>query len=385
MAGLRAPFDLHSPNLQILDPGDAGDITVDRNPAVVLLVSGGAETRTLNRPTLPGISVLLQMKTDGGDITLTVTGGYNEDADTTFTFDDPGEFALFTACYDGTNYFWRLVSSHELAGISQTEAAFLSGVTAGTLTASKAMVVDANDNLNVGANTAAAFELTDGTTDLFSIDTRNTLKNVHAITITGTAITVATESAAHINASLNLAAKTVTYTGTTTTTSSFGVMLYVGVPTFTCAGAATLSAASSVHINAVAAAGGSLTITAAYMISTSVADCFLTNAGVWTDTSSVMAGKKAVMDAEGDMIERVIREIKPRTWQYKKDFHGDDGGIQRIGIVAEELPEQFRTPGGYKGGLSAGVSASFALAAIVYLQRENDELKRRLESLESKL
>lgn len=104
------------------DPGASGTITVDRSPCYVDLVSATAETRTLARPTRSGAFVTLNIKTDGGDITLTVTGGYNEIGDTTLVFSDAGQFAVFVACYDGTDYYWRLVSHWGLGNQSPTEA-----------------------------------------------------------------------------------------------------------------------------------------------------------------------------------------------------------------------------------------------------------------------
>lgn len=101
---------LHSGYCEMLDPGTGGTITVDRNLAVVNLVSAAAETRTLARPTRIGVRCALEFKTDGGDITLTVTGGYNLAAQTSYTFTDAGQVAEFISCYDGTNYFWRLTN-----------------------------------------------------------------------------------------------------------------------------------------------------------------------------------------------------------------------------------------------------------------------------------
>ena len=68
---------------EMRDPGASGTIFPDRSPAVVPLVSAAAETRTLSRPTRTGTLCFIYMRTDGGDITLTVTGGYNEAGTTT--------------------------------------------------------------------------------------------------------------------------------------------------------------------------------------------------------------------------------------------------------------------------------------------------------------
>lgn len=255
----------------------------------------------------------------------------------------------------------------------------------------------------IKANTASAAAFTDGTTSILSLDTRNTIKNTHAVTITGVPVTVASEAAAHLNSSLNLAAKTITYSGTTTTTSSLGAMLNVGVPTFTDASVCTLTTASAVHISAIAAAGGSLTITNSRMISTSVTDCFLTNLGVWTDTACWESGKELVVrgtEAVKDAIGKILDQIVPATWKYRSesalpaiDEEGnpfihrtkiDDRGRERAGIVYDDLPEALRCPGEERA-VSPGILASFALAALKTLWDENNSLRSRLERLEAKV
>lgn len=111
MTAHRAAFDLFKLS-EMADPGDAESIVADRNPCSVPLVSAGAETRTLARPTRAGTLLNLYMRTDGGDITLTVTGGYDETGNTTFTFSDAGQFLFLVSCYDGTNYYWRKVADY---------------------------------------------------------------------------------------------------------------------------------------------------------------------------------------------------------------------------------------------------------------------------------
>ena len=136
MSSHNTAIELHSDYLKMVDPGNAGSISVDRTPAYVPLVSGaGAETRTLARPTREGAELTLCMDTDGGgDITLTVTGGYNEAGSTTFVFANAGEFAKFTACKSGATYFWRKHSdSLASAGTSPTQSAALTAALGGTL------------------------------------------------------------------------------------------------------------------------------------------------------------------------------------------------------------------------------------------------------------
>lgn len=140
MSAHNAAIELHSRYLQVADPGNAGTITIDRNLAYVPLVSAGAETRTLARPTAEGVRCTLAMKTDGGDITVTVTGGLNESGDTTFVFSDAGQFADFVSCEAGGSFFWRKVSDYSTGNLAP--------VTAGTSAASGSLVLDSNSELN---------------------------------------------------------------------------------------------------------------------------------------------------------------------------------------------------------------------------------------------
>jgi hypothetical protein len=210
------------------------------------------------------------------------------------------------------------------------------------------------------ANTAAALEVTNGTTAMIAVDTRNTIADVNAITFQAAATTIATAAAAHVNPVVKVANRTITYTGTNSVTSQLGAMLNVGVLTLTDASAGT----------------------AARMISTSVTDCYLTNAGVWTDTACWARGKEKIKAAGAAAIESMLERLTPRTWQYKADGeHGDDRGRQRVGIVYDELPDELRAPG--QDAVSPGVLASFALAALKYLKDENEALKARLTRLEA--
>lgn len=255
------------------------------------------------------------------------------------------------------------------------------GTTSG-ITLAGSLTVSGAQDIVMEANTAAALEFSDSTTKIIGIDTRNTIKNVNGVIISSPATTIASEGAAHENPSLKLANKTITYTGTTGTTSQLGGLLNVGVLTITDASAMTLTTASAVHINAVAAAGGMLTISNSRMISTSVSDAYLTNAGVWTDTACWGWGKDNVLDATADMIDDVLEKITPRSWTYKGDVHGDDRGRQRVGIAYDDLPEELRAPG-QETGVAPGVLASFALAALKMLRDENRDLQARLARLEA--
>lgn len=109
MPGHNEVFELFNSRLEIPDPGSAGTIAVDRTPAAVPLVSAAAETRTLARPTRAGATAVVYLKTDGGDVTLTVTGGYNLAGDTAYTFTDAGQAATFFSIQSGSTFVWRLL------------------------------------------------------------------------------------------------------------------------------------------------------------------------------------------------------------------------------------------------------------------------------------
>lgn len=96
----------------IPDPGDGNSIKVDRQFGVCKLDSAGAETRTLPVPLFPGIHLLVQMMDDDGDITLTVTNGYDQAGNTTITFDTVFDWVAFISVYDKDNDAceWRVLA-----------------------------------------------------------------------------------------------------------------------------------------------------------------------------------------------------------------------------------------------------------------------------------
>lgn len=94
------------------DPGNAGALEVDQS-AITPIVSAGAETRTLPNPEFPGQTHLAYLKTDGGDVTLTVTDGFDDDDNDAIVFNGVGQWALFEAVESGATLRWRLVASSQ--------------------------------------------------------------------------------------------------------------------------------------------------------------------------------------------------------------------------------------------------------------------------------
>lgn len=128
---LRELFDSE---VVIADPGASGTIRVDNQLlAYVPVETAAAETRTLAQPAQAGLVCGVALSVDGGDMTLTVTGGYNQADTTTIVFGDVGDFVLFYSVQEGTSFYWRVLR-HE--GVAITEAA----LTATALTATTADV-----------------------------------------------------------------------------------------------------------------------------------------------------------------------------------------------------------------------------------------------------
>lgn len=112
MSAHRVLRDMYGAPFKMEDPGNGGTITVDRDFAVVPVVTTTSETMTLSQPTKAGLVCTVELKTDGGDLVLTVTGGYNQDGSTSITFGDAGDFVTFISLEIGDGaYYWRVLKS----------------------------------------------------------------------------------------------------------------------------------------------------------------------------------------------------------------------------------------------------------------------------------
>ena len=155
MSGHRALTDNYLADTTVEDPGDAGTISIDRNPAIVELVSteAGGETRTLADPRASGRVLPRDMKTDGGDIVVTASTAYDENGSTTITFANTGEFVKFVSIPDPASsgdYVWRVTS--------------YDGATGPTINLAN-IVVDGFRNTNVVLQVLAAAEDLTATTE----------------------------------------------------------------------------------------------------------------------------------------------------------------------------------------------------------------------------
>lgn len=93
------------------DPGSGGVITPTEWGQMFSIVTTTAESMTLARPDRAGIMATVVLDTDGGDLTLTVTGGYNSASDTSIVFGDAGDMVTFLSVKTGSTYQWTVLSS----------------------------------------------------------------------------------------------------------------------------------------------------------------------------------------------------------------------------------------------------------------------------------
>lgn len=158
--------------VEINDPGTGNAIPVDRSPVVVAftIAASASETNTLAAPTGPNDEILMTAASvgSGGQRTVTISSGVNQDADTTLVFQTANDWALLKAIPVGSgSYKWRYAAGE--------------GVTGGAL---EDLVVD---SLNV----SSTFQLA-GTTVTPSAAEINTLDNPTLTTGAGVGVTAGT-------------------------------------------------------------------------------------------------------------------------------------------------------------------------------------------------
>jgi len=116
MSRQRVLREIYRANKTKGDPGDTGTITIQHFGMICAVTTTGAETRTLAQPTQAGLLCGVVLDVDGGNLTLTVTGGYDQAASTTITYGDAGDSAFFYSIKEGSSYFWRLFSCDGVTG-----------------------------------------------------------------------------------------------------------------------------------------------------------------------------------------------------------------------------------------------------------------------------
>lgn len=105
---------LHGFKQELSDPGDAGALPVTRS-ATVAITTGGAETRTLAIPAVPGIELTLSLDVDGGDCVITAAAAVNQTGNNTLTMADAGDEITLRAVRKAAALVWRVVSNDGVA------------------------------------------------------------------------------------------------------------------------------------------------------------------------------------------------------------------------------------------------------------------------------
>ena len=108
-----------STELDLLDPGDAGTIELDRSMGVCSVVTAGSETRKIGSPQRTGVIVTVCLKTDGGDLAITGAGGEilnsGSGTETTATMADAGDVLTLISVSKGANIVWAILANHGAA------------------------------------------------------------------------------------------------------------------------------------------------------------------------------------------------------------------------------------------------------------------------------
>ena len=108
-----------STELDLLDPGDAGTIELDRSLGVCSVVTAASETRKIGSPQRTGVIVTVCLKTDGGDLAITGAGGEilnsGSGTETTATMADAGDVLTLISVSKGANIVWAILANHGAA------------------------------------------------------------------------------------------------------------------------------------------------------------------------------------------------------------------------------------------------------------------------------
>ena len=108
-----------STELELLDPGNAGTINLDRTMGVCSVVTAASESRKIGSPQRTGIIITVCLKTDGGDLAITGAGGEilnsGSGTETTATMADAGDVLTLLSVSKGSNIVWAVLANHGAA------------------------------------------------------------------------------------------------------------------------------------------------------------------------------------------------------------------------------------------------------------------------------
>ncbi len=297
MSGHRSLADLFVAPFRMTDPASGGTIRVDRDQAVIPVVTGsGAKSLTLAVPVKVGLHARVELDTDGGgDLTLTVTSGYNQAGDTTITFADAGDCAIFESVKVGANYRWRLLGREGTNAPMSLKGRLTTtdGVASGT-----AKVVGGRSYCQVAAGTAHTNSTDEAVLGSFSIPA-NTIKQGTVVKVRYQGIATATNAADTLTIVLKCGPTTLTGQALVTHAATDVADNDIFEGEFTLVGrAAPAAAAACVGVGSFSGMGaaGTPTRRAAYLGSTNFATNGALLMEVTADWSAANAGNSCRLD-----------------------------------------------------------------------------------------
>ena len=114
MTAHRTLQDAGLADREVIDPGEAGAIDVDKSPAHLTIYGGDAETRTINAPTNFGIEFVLAKRDTGNTVILTQASGddFNVAGADTITLTGAGAFAKMVSISVAGVLMWRYIGGN---------------------------------------------------------------------------------------------------------------------------------------------------------------------------------------------------------------------------------------------------------------------------------
>jgi hypothetical protein len=199
------------------DPGNGGIIRATADLQICeMTVSASAETRTLVRPTKPGIRLVVRLVVDGGGaLVLTATGGLNVAGNTAATFSEVHDMLslISVTVTAGTTYRWEILEGTVAVAFTTTSASkTITATDTGTLTksASVSKTITATDTGTLTKTVSASATLT----------STNAGSKTGTVTRTGTATDTTSASKTKTATDTNTATDTVSASKTKTATNT---------------------------------------------------------------------------------------------------------------------------------------------------------------------
>lgn len=138
MSAHKLSRDWLSAPWKVADPGTGGTFNLEnKGRAVCPVTTTTAETRTIPAPEVVGQEVITYMDTDGGDCTVTVTGGNGV---TTFVLDDAGDAVVMKSVAVAGTAKWVVVSTKGVAITQSAVQTFSGGIVTNSVSGSGSTV-----------------------------------------------------------------------------------------------------------------------------------------------------------------------------------------------------------------------------------------------------